>query len=310
MSTDLPPLQGLDLNLLVALRALLREQSVTRAAVALRSTQPTISRALKTLRIAFQDPLLVRAGRGMALTPLAEQLRTPVERALSAVDRLAQLGSFDPSTAERSFRLVMPDVISTRMMGRLAEALQEAPGVRLQVIGSERYALRGLLDDTVDLVYGGATIEHPELYTRQVGEPMRMQVLYGPRHPCGSTGMSPEAWLRSDHVQLVPGEQPTVQSGFDRALSQAGLHRRIRIHVSYLAAIAPILESSCFVASLPGPAAAWVVQGRDLRAEPHPFAELLDASSPRARLTWHHSHHKDAGHRWLRELMASLASQA
>ena len=75
MARDTPPLDGLDLNLLVALRALLREASVTRAAHRLGQTQPTVSRMLATLRTAFDDELLVRAGRGMSLTPLAKSLR-------------------------------------------------------------------------------------------------------------------------------------------------------------------------------------------------------------------------------------------
>ncbi|MEN0065342.1 MAG: LysR family transcriptional regulator [Myxococcota bacterium] len=136
MARDTPPLDGLDLNLLVTLRALLREASVTRAAEALGQRQPTVSRSLATLRTAFGDELLVRSGRTMALTPLARSMRTPVERSLSAIDRLRTVGAFDPSTAVRTFRLVIPDIVGVKIVPTLlARLLTEAPGIDLQVLG-------------------------------------------------------------------------------------------------------------------------------------------------------------------------------
>ena len=303
MSRDLPPLNGLDLNLLVVLRAVLREQSVTLAAVQLQSTQPTVSRALKRLRDAFQDPLLIRSGRGLRLTPLGEELRVPVEQALAGIDRLTEYGGFRPDTTERTFRLVIPDVIAGPMLSSLATLRSSAPGLSFQIIGSERFALHGLLDDSIDLVYGGRILEHTELYTRQVGLPLQLMVLFGSAHPCWNTEMTTEDWLSSEHVQLVPGEQPTIQSAFDRALSAAGLRRNIRFHISYLAGIAPLLENTALVASLPTHAARWVTKGRELRAVRHPLAHLLEAAPNRLRLTWHQSHHHDVGHRWLREQM-------
>lgn len=76
------------LNLLVTLRTLLRESSVTRTAELLGQTQPMVSRALAALRVVFDDQLLVRAGRSMTLTPLAISLKTPLERSLGSIDRL------------------------------------------------------------------------------------------------------------------------------------------------------------------------------------------------------------------------------
>ena len=74
---------------------------MTRAAQRLGHTQPSVSRSLATLRAAFGDELLVRAGRGMALTPLARALRTPVERTLASIDRLRSVGAFEPASASR-----------------------------------------------------------------------------------------------------------------------------------------------------------------------------------------------------------------
>ncbi len=70
----------LDLNLLVALDALLGEQSVTRAAEVLQRSQPALSASLKRLRHQFQDDLLVRVGNHYELTPLAHPTQGAARR--------------------------------------------------------------------------------------------------------------------------------------------------------------------------------------------------------------------------------------
>src|SRR5258708_20342427 len=77
---------GVDLNLLPLLDALLTERHVTRAAELVGLSQPAASRALGRLRLLFGDPLLVRSGRGFALTPRAETLLEPLRRALRLVE--------------------------------------------------------------------------------------------------------------------------------------------------------------------------------------------------------------------------------
>src|SRR5688572_14126405 len=79
-----PPMQlnRFDLNLLIALDALLHEKNVTRAAERVFVSQPAMSAALQKLRDYFDDPLLVRVGRDMELTPRGLSLVEPVREAL------------------------------------------------------------------------------------------------------------------------------------------------------------------------------------------------------------------------------------
>jgi LysR family transcriptional regulator, nod-box dependent transcriptional activator len=65
--------RDLDLNLLVVLDALLTVQNVSRAAERLNLTQPAISSSLGRLRLHFKDDLLVKRGRRMMPTALAER---------------------------------------------------------------------------------------------------------------------------------------------------------------------------------------------------------------------------------------------
>lgn len=128
-------LAQLDLNLLVALDALLAEGGVGRAAQRLNLSQPAVSHALRRLREATGDPLLVRVGPRMELTPHAQALRAPLAQALDQVRGLFQAQGFDPATSMRRFRMMMPDLcVDLLMPAVLAQVAAVAPGVRLDVV--------------------------------------------------------------------------------------------------------------------------------------------------------------------------------
>ncbi len=127
-------LAALDLNLLVALDALLSTASVSRAAARIGLSQPAASHALRRLREVIGDPLLVRVGARMELTPRAEALKTPLAEALEQVRGLFVAEVFEPATSARRFVLMMPDHVFDLVLPPLvARVAAEAPGVRLDV---------------------------------------------------------------------------------------------------------------------------------------------------------------------------------
>ncbi|WP_407159221.1 LysR family transcriptional regulator [Bradyrhizobium sp. STM 3557] len=128
-------LAALDLNLLVALDALLRETNVSRAAMRIGLSQPATSHALQRLRDLIGDPLLVRTGARMELTPRALALRAPLAEALDQVRGLFVPDAFDASNSERQFRLMMPDLTVELLMPPLmAKVTQAAPNIRIDVV--------------------------------------------------------------------------------------------------------------------------------------------------------------------------------
>jgi DNA-binding transcriptional LysR family regulator len=116
----------LDLNLLIALDALLAERSVTGAAELLHRSQPALSASLKRLRRQFGDDLLVRVGNRHELTPIAEQLKTQVATVLADVERLfATRARFDPARSARRFVVGTADYGQAMIGPRLAQAIAE-----------------------------------------------------------------------------------------------------------------------------------------------------------------------------------------
>ena len=128
-------LSSLDLNLLVALDALLTEANVSRAALRIGLSQPATSHALQRLRTMLDDPLLVRVGARMELTPRAQSLRAPLTQTLDQVRELLTTDTFDAARSQRRFRLMMPDIIAELFLPLLATRVgEQAPGVSLEVV--------------------------------------------------------------------------------------------------------------------------------------------------------------------------------
>lgn len=128
-------LNRVDLNLLVALDALLTEQSVTRAAQRLSLGQSAMSATLGRLRRLLDDPVLVRTGRTLTATPFAASLAAPTRAALAQIEELlGQRHAFDPASAQRTFTVLASDYVTvvflTPFLAHLAEL---APGIRLRV---------------------------------------------------------------------------------------------------------------------------------------------------------------------------------
>src|ERR1700761_4981826 len=149
-------LNRFDLNLLIALDALLHEKNVTRAAERVFISQPAMSAALQKLREYFEDQLLVRVGRDMQLTPRGLSLVGPVREALLQIQ--ATLGTqptFDPRTVHRTFTLIVSADALLRVMPAVLQRLsREAPGIQCHVEHFSETTLSRLEYGDADLYVG------------------------------------------------------------------------------------------------------------------------------------------------------------
>ncbi|WP_370941888.1 LysR family transcriptional regulator [Amycolatopsis sp. cg5] len=155
----------LDLNLLIPLNALLLERNVTKAAERLVMAQPTMSATLARLRRHFDDPLLVREGRTLVLTPFAESLRAPVQAALIAArEALAAGRTFDPGADQRTFTVMASDYAATVLLRPALRGLEaEAPGVRVTIEPHSADLLTLLRSRRCDLLIWPLQLADPEL---------------------------------------------------------------------------------------------------------------------------------------------------
>jgi DNA-binding transcriptional LysR family regulator len=229
-------LNSLDLNLLVALDALLRDASVSRAAMRIGLSQPATSHALARLRDLIGDPLLVRSGARMELTPRAQALRGPLAQTLDQVRGLFVPDDFDAARSERQFRLMMPDLAVELLMPPLMEKITKAaPNVRIDVVPWRGPAIfTAEFARTIDLVIsiGDAFrgFHRQRLYTDSDALAVRRG------HPAGAKLKQREAFLNARHVAVVIRGQN--EDLIDSWLRPKGIERRIALVVAgYLEAL-------------------------------------------------------------------------
>lgn len=130
--------EQLDLNLLRVFDALLESSSVSKAADRLHLSVPATSRALGRLRLAMNDAILVRAGRGMVPTPFAQRAASRVKALLDDADRLRLETAGDPSTWRRTFAPRINDALSPVLAPRLTRLVaRQAPHVQLRFVAQE-----------------------------------------------------------------------------------------------------------------------------------------------------------------------------
>ncbi len=291
-------LAGVDLNLLVALQALLEERSVTRAAHRVGLTQPAMSRALGRLRALFDDPLLVRATGGMAPTPRAESLSEPLRQTLAEVDRMIRRPTFEPATARGKLRITSTDyvtpVVLPRVLGRL---FKEAPHLDLELQHWNRDSLRQLEDGSLDLAIG-LFPDAPAGFYRQRLFSDDFACIVRAKHPVTREGLTLEAYTSLRHALItVAGEE---RGAADAALERLGLTRRIALRIPHFLAAPLIVAESDLVLTLP----------RRLARRFARFANLTFMDPPveiggfTISQLWHERRHHDPAHLWLRALLA------
>jgi DNA-binding transcriptional LysR family regulator len=236
ISIRLMNLNSLDLNLLTALDALLREASVSRAALRIGLSQPATSHALQRLRDILGDPLLVRTGARMELTPRAQALRAPLAQALDQVRGLFVSDEFDAARSERQFRLMMPDLAVELLMPPLMEKVtQAAPNVRIDVVPWRGPAIfHAEFARTIDLVIsiGNAFkgFHRQLLYTDSDALAVRRG------HPMAAKLRRREMFLAARHVGVIIRGQP--EDLIDTWLRSKGIDRHIALVVpGYLEAL-------------------------------------------------------------------------
>jgi DNA-binding transcriptional LysR family regulator len=296
--------QQLDLNLLVALDALLVERNITEAGKRIHLTQSAMSGALSRLREYFGDELLVQVGRKMVPTPLAENLSGPVREILLRVkETLATTPAFVPSTSTRQFSLMMSDYVSTVLMPEvLRRAEAAAPGVRFEIISNDTISpLEALERADVDFL-----IMPPQYLSTAHPSELLFQDDYACVVWSGNTQVSDTLpmlqFLELGHVVMRFGRRNLGID--DYFLSQRGVKRRIEVIAMNFNALLQCLVGTRRVATVQRRMAEFYAKHLPLRMLPPPF----EIPPMQESMQWHSCFAQDPGSIWLRSLFRSAAT--
>lgn len=304
--------KGLDLNLLVALDALLTERNVTTAAERIHISQPGMSAALQRLRYHFDDVLLERIGRKLELTPRAELLAQPVKEILALVRLLNEPPvPFDPQIGRRSFRILATDYCSELLAGPIFAHLQSIDSsVGLQFSDLSIDSFDRIIDGRVDfaiMISAGLFDNRPaqsQIFESRTLFRDHFVVAISNDHPYRGETISFDDLCNIDHVE-TRFESTSSGIGISEQLwkqqpKQPNIcgwlpNFHVTLDVVGRTRLATILPSR--VADLR--------RGRyNIRSLPAPF----EIPNLEERLYWHKRNNNDVGHQWMAGVLQQVAS--
>lgn len=295
---------SLDINLLVALDALLNEGSVAKAAERMNLSAPAMSRTLTRIREATGDPVFVRAGRGLVPTPRALAMRERVRALVQEAEALLGPGeAASPSTFERVFAIRVNDgVVATLGAELVRRARLEAPNVVLRFVAEGDEDVAALREGLVDIDIGVQGPLGPEVRVQTLAEDANTAIV-GAKSPLARGRMTLERFARADHVSV--SRRGRTKGPIDAELEKSGLSRRVVATVPNLLAAAALvrrIDAIALVAESFVRAVGPTMGVKPIQA-PFPLGKVIVAQA------WHPRFDHDPAHAWLRRTVKDIASR-
>ena len=309
--------RALDLNLLRVFDAVMAEGSLTRAADKLALTQPAVSNAMRRLRDALGDELLVRQGHGVQPTPRALTLWPVVREALGSLEQSLAPARFDPATAQLTLVLAMADATAGTLVPNLVPLLErEAPHITIRIVPLITRDPRALLDaESADMAVGhfpavladltaraqaGTVVshEHRRLYDGEYVAVMRKH------HPLAHMPLTLEHYCAARH--LLVSFSGRAYGFIDEALAALGRERRIVLTVNQYATAARVVTQSDLVTVLPRHFVAFTGIQHQLHVQPLP----LEVQAVHVDALWHKRGRHRAAHDWLLQALNRASLKA
>lgn len=298
-------MESADLGLLVSLDALLQEGSVSGAARRVGLSTPAMSHALARIRERLGDPILVRSGRGMLLTPRALALRESVHHVVTEARRaLTPERPFVPKELSRTFVVHATDYVLVVLGAAVDRILRdEAPAVCVRFVPNTPDDSVNLRDQGSDLAVGIYGDMPEEMQSRQLLTD-RFVCVVRDGHPGVGKRLTLDSFVRLAHVQVAPRGKP---GGYlDDVLRERGLTRRVARAVPYFLTALQLVAETDYVLTISERIAKRYEASLGLRLFEVPVPLRPYALS----LVWHPRLAADPGNRFLREVFVRASGEA
>ena len=292
-----------DLNLLIALRVLLEEGSVSKAAIRLSLSQSAMSRVLGRLRSLTGDPLFTRHGQQLIPTQRALELNAQLTAPLDTLRHVLSPEEFDPAKCEQSFKIATTDyAMQTILPFALPRIYEEAPGLSLEFAPLQHDQLmRQLTSEGCDMAICRPTGPVDPLQSDRLGL-VSVFCMVSKHHPLADKALTLEDYLAYPHAVIAISDG--VKALIDEAL-RGHPEPKLALRAYHLEAAVAMLDSLPLIITVPADLAYLVGEKYDLVIKPLPFEfKPFDYS-----LIWHPRTEHSAAQVWLRNLIKEECSR-
>jgi DNA-binding transcriptional LysR family regulator len=292
-------LKKLDLNLLIAFRALMVHHNVTRAARDLGMTQPALSHALTRLREHYGDPLFFHIKGVMQPSARAIDIYKPIAEALEQIANTFH-STWDPASVHRTFHIGLTSYASLFLLPALMLKLRtDAPGMQLLVdYMNAGQANRLLGGPNLDFVIGVLPNKNPAHLIQPLSID-RFVVIARRTHPDIGQSLTRKKYTRLEHVRI-----PFYASLIDENLKDQGVTRNFSIELENVWGVPFLVSRSNLLATVPERLAFVFREFCQLSV----FAVPFNIPKYQVNLVWHRRADSDPAHTWLRGVLQSTAT--
>jgi LysR family transcriptional regulator, nod-box dependent transcriptional activator len=296
-----------NLNALPVLRDILRHGNLTRAAAAIGLSQPALSNVLRQLRVDFDDPLIIRNGKSMQLTPKAAALLGPLEETLASLESLLGADGFEMASCTKNYRVATTDHVITMLAPSFLKlAMDEAPLTRTQMTNAQASSVKALMVGDLDMVISPKLLVTAGFANSNALDNVNTELLMSERLVClahkddreFSAGLSLEEYLARPHAGYSFSDLD-VASVEQVHLMRQGLKQKDMLLLSNYAALPGTVATTGCLALVPETLARGAALLFPLQYAPPPFhTDPIDWT-----MIWHNRNESEPAAIWFREAL-------
>lgn len=296
-----------DLNLLLVFNAVYDTRNTSRAAESLGLSQPAVSHSLGRLRDRLNDPLFKRSSRGVEPTQYADSIAPVIKRALEDLGQSLGLAQqFDPTTANRRFRVVLLEILEPQITPELFSTLRkEAPDIAVDLFRLEQQNFeQQIRGKDLDIGFHVYPVDAPDVRVQHVCDDDIVMIARAD-HPELSNIETPDIDLYRQLRFVLLEPRMAKLTHVTQKFESAGFDRKAICRTPGVSHMSHIVATSDLVGHVTRTFANIMAPRFDLRVLECP----VELPKQHFYMMWHSDYDKDPGHIWLRERMSEIAGK-
>jgi len=286
----------IDYSLLPALKVLLTEKNISRAAELVGLSQPAMSRTFSKMKKGFNDPLMIRVGNSYELTSRAQVILQELNHILPQLDNLSKDAEFDLANVQQSLDLAGTDMDIVYVSERITNIQKQAPKLTIAIRANRMRILDDVINGEVDFALTASDDDRAGLY-RKVLTKEKFVVVADKHNPVSASSLTLDRYLKQKHGKFSFIE--STRGNVDTALEQMGLKRDISITLPTFLQIPPFLTGTELLFSVPESFATYLSRYFKVKILPLPF----ETKPLKIYLYWHERQHQNQLHQWVRKAL-------